>query len=158
MVQNVWEKIAENLGFVGNSNFIRGSTKQLSVDVLIQKQPSTGVLIKRHSENLQKIYRRHPCRSAISIKLLKSHFAMGILLYICCIFSGHLFLKTPLENFFCWYKSAIEYPWGSPIIIMLQDLTQDFGIKLLNLKRLVRCCFPGVRDFSHYFWQGKTPA
>ena len=27
MVQNVWEKIAENLGFVENSNFFRRSTE-----------------------------------------------------------------------------------------------------------------------------------
>ena len=27
MVQNVWEKITENLGYVENSNFIRGSTE-----------------------------------------------------------------------------------------------------------------------------------
>ena len=27
MVQNIWEKIAENLGFVENNNFIRGSTE-----------------------------------------------------------------------------------------------------------------------------------
>ena len=38
----------------------------------------------------------NPCRSAISIKLLstllKSHFCMDFLLYVCCIFSEHLFL------------------------------------------------------------------
>ena len=28
--------------------------------------------------------------------LLKSHFSMGVLLQICCIFSEHLFLGTPL--------------------------------------------------------------
>ena len=32
---------------------------------------------------------------------LKSHFSMGVLLLICGIFSGNLFLKTPLEGFFC---------------------------------------------------------
>ena len=35
-----------------------------------QKQPSRGALRKRCSENIQQIYRKHPCRSAISIKLL----------------------------------------------------------------------------------------
>ena len=34
------------------------------------KQPLRGVLQKRCSENMQQIYRRHPCRSVISIKLL----------------------------------------------------------------------------------------
>ena len=27
--------------------------------------------------------------------LLKSHFGMSVLLYVCCIFSEHLFLRTP---------------------------------------------------------------
>ena len=65
----------------------------------IQKQPSTGILKKRCSEN-----RQQNCRSVISIKLLyncatllksrfcmgatllKSHFGMGVLLQIYCIF------------------------------------------------------------------------
>ena len=33
--------------------------------------------------------------------LLKSHFGIGILLYICCIFSKHLLLKTSLEDCVC---------------------------------------------------------
>ena len=33
---------------------------------------------------------------------LKSHFAMGVLLYICRIFSEHLFLKTPLGDCLSW--------------------------------------------------------
>ena len=32
--------------------------------------------------------------------LLKSHFSMGVLLQICCIFSEHLFLRTPLDGYF----------------------------------------------------------
>ena len=44
----------------------------------------------------------YPCRTAISIKLhavlLKPHFGMSVLLSICCIFSEHLFLKTPLDG------------------------------------------------------------
>ena len=47
-----------------------------------------------------------PRRSEVSIKLLyialiallKSYFDMGVLLYICCIFSEHIFLRTPLEG------------------------------------------------------------
>ena len=34
-----------------------------------QKQPSRGVLTEMCSENMQQIFRRHPCRSVISIKL-----------------------------------------------------------------------------------------
>ena len=36
----------------------------------LQEQPLRCVLRKRCSENMQQIYRRQPCRSAISIKLL----------------------------------------------------------------------------------------
>ena len=35
------------------------------------------------------------------MSLLKSHFGMSVLLSICCIFSEHLFLRTPLEGCFC---------------------------------------------------------
>ena len=41
----------------------------------------------------------HPCRNVITIKLL---FGMGVLLEICCIFSEHLFLRTPLDG--CRWK------------------------------------------------------
>ena len=44
----------------------------LSAKKKIQKQPSRGVLRKRCSENMQRIYRRHPCRSAISINLIRN--------------------------------------------------------------------------------------
>ena len=42
----------------------------------------------------------------------KSHFDMGVLLYICCIFSGHLFLRTPLEGCSCYF-SHIRIPLWS---------------------------------------------
>ena len=50
----------------------------------------------------------HPCRSVILLKsvsatLLKSHFGMGVLLYICYIFSEHFFIRTPLEGHFCYF-------------------------------------------------------
>ena len=35
--------------------------------LLIQKQPSGGVLSKRYSEDMLQMYREHPCRSMISI-------------------------------------------------------------------------------------------
>ena len=60
-----------------------------------QKQPSSGVLRKRCSENMQQIYRRTP--------IPKLHFAMGVLLHI---FRKH-FLKNPfrwvLLEFFKFY-------------------------------------------------------
>ena len=44
----------------------------------LKKQPPRGVPKKRCSENMQQIY-RHPCGSAISIKLQN----MGVLLSLC---------------------------------------------------------------------------
>ena len=45
----------------------------------------------------------HPCRSVISIKL--SHFGMGVFLWICCIFSKNLLLRTPLDSCFGLFKA-----------------------------------------------------
>ena len=54
---------------------------------------------------MQQHYRRTPIPKLISTtffcKLLKSHFGMGVLLKICCIFSEHISLRAPLEGYFC---------------------------------------------------------
>ena len=46
---------------------------------------------------------------------MKSHFGMGILLYIFCTFSQHLFIGTPMEGCFCNVHlrcvSKIERSW-----------------------------------------------
>ena len=56
----------------------------------------------------------HPCRSVISIKLLttllKSHFGMCVLLWICCMFSEHLFLGTPVGGCFWIYRVDSDKP------------------------------------------------
>ena len=65
-----------------------------------QKQPSKSVLRKRCSENMQHIYKRTP--------MLKSHFVMGVLAYVCYISLGHFFLRTPLECCFCSTISLIK--------------------------------------------------
>ena len=58
-----------------------GYSKYLHKDAcIIKKQPPKGV----------------PCKA----NLLKPHFDMGVLLKICCIFSDHLFLGTPLGGWF----------------------------------------------------------
>ena len=44
--------------------------------------------------------------------ILKSHFCMSLPLQICCIFSEHLFLRTPLEG--CLWKVAIGRLHWSP--------------------------------------------
>ena len=67
--------------------------KNVYIKNAFQKQPYRGVLKKRCTGE-------HPCRIMISIKLqskatlLKSHFGMGVLLWICGIFSGTPFLKN----------------------------------------------------------------
>ena len=74
-------------------------------DGIQQKQPSRGVLRKRCSENMQQIYRRTPMSKCEFNKL---HFGMGALLYIkfaACIFSEHIFLRTPLDGCF-WYRQC----------------------------------------------------
>ena len=65
----------------------------------MQKQLSRGVLRKRCSENIHHIYRRTlmPKFDFNKATLLKSLFGMGVLLYNCCIYSEHLFLRTSGE-------------------------------------------------------------
>ena len=43
------------------------------------------------------------------VTLLKAHFGMGVLRYICCIFSEHLFLRTPLEGCFCCPECCLTH-------------------------------------------------
>ena len=60
-----------------------------------------------------KIFRKftgeHSCRSVLSIKLLCNFieiaFRMNFLLYICCIFAEHLFLRIPLGGCFWIYEN-----------------------------------------------------
>ena len=61
--------------------------------------PSGRVLRKRCVENMQEIYRRTPMPKCDFNK--KSHFGMGVLLQICCIFSEQLILRPPLEGSLC---------------------------------------------------------
>ena len=64
----------------------------------IQKQPSRGVLRKRNSENMQQIYREHPCRSVISIKL-QSNFNEITLRHGCSLVNLlHIFRVPFLKN------------------------------------------------------------
>ena len=66
--------------------------------LLAQKQPSRGALMKRCSENMQKIYRKRPCQKAISIKLL-SNFIQITLRYGCSpVKLLHIFRKHFPKN------------------------------------------------------------
>ena len=40
---------------------------------------------------------------------LQSQFDMGILVWICCIFSEHLFLRIPLDGCFCLSEHIVSY-------------------------------------------------
>ena len=78
-------------------------------------------LVGHHVEILDRYYRQesrtfdfihlfrssHPevflSKSILRATLLKSHFGTGFLLYICCIFSEHLFLRTSLDSCFCLF-------------------------------------------------------
>ena len=63
---------------------------------------------KKCSENMQQIYKKTPMPKCCRATLLKSHFGMGVLLQICCIFSKHLFLGTPLGGCFWSYYCYIK--------------------------------------------------
>ena len=70
-----------------------------------EKQPSRGVLKK-----CSKFTGKHPCRSVLSIKLqskfIESHFGVGVLLYICCIFLEHLFPKNTSGGLLEWINCS----------------------------------------------------
>ena len=65
-------------------------------------------LVKSVLKKCSKVTGEHPCQSVISIKLLFSFIEIALWDWyssvICCIFSEHLFLKTPLGScFWCSY-------------------------------------------------------
>ena len=72
---------------------------------LVQKQPPRGVPRKRCSENMQHIYRRIPMSKCefnkIALQLYWYHTSAWVSPAKCCIFSEHLFLRTPLSGRFC---------------------------------------------------------
>ena len=48
---------------------------------------------------------------------MKLHLSMGVLLWICCMFSGHLFLGTPLSGCSCIFQQSADlnfknFPFG----------------------------------------------
>ena len=59
----------------------------------------------------------------IAATLLKFHFGMGVLLYIYCIFSENIFLRTPLD---AWY-------W--PVIQLHSLLTLNMYFKVLAFRQ-----------------------
>ena len=109
----------------------------------VQKQPPRGVLRKSYSENMQQIYRRTTMpKCGCFATLLKSHFCMVVLLYICCIFSEHLFLGTPLGG--CFWKLYHVY-WN---FIMIMILVLVYGSN--NLKNISSAKFQRGKSFLSF--------
>ena len=79
-----------NLIMFNESDYIPAtvSTRSIHPEVFLVK----GVL-----KTCSRFTGERPCQSAI----LKSHFDMGVLQYISCIFSEHLVIRTPLGGCFC---------------------------------------------------------
>ena len=64
-------------------------------------------------------------KQSFKATLFKSQFGMGVLLLICCIFSEHLFLRTPLDGYF-WIQNLGEKALlFEGIIEELQKLTPE---------------------------------
>ena len=59
------------------------------------------------------IYQEIMCKfeSTCKTTLMKSHFRMGALMYICCIFLEHVFLRTPLDGCFCNEDEQNQNSW-----------------------------------------------
>ena len=71
--------------------------------------------------------------------LLKSHFGIGILLQICCIFSEHLFLRTPLDGCFCAYPANKEASSRRPQDMPWRLLQHIFSVIILRLPKTKNC-------------------
>ena len=117
-----------------------------------QKQPSRGVPRKRFPENMHQIYRRTPM---LKSDLLKSHFDMRVLLYICYIFLEQLFSRTPLDGCFriklsklwkidakilgtqIWRHITAGLQWNLNAIQLLIKIKPDFadGADFYRLKK-----------------------
>ena len=129
------------------------TTFQMQIESLLnslyQKQPSRGVHRKMCSENMHVanfVCWRTPMPKC---NLLDSHFDMGVLLEICCIFSEHLFLMTHLDGCFCCIPTLPN---------------KSFALCESNLKLIHNCCLFAkyvlfvfcllqFKTFIHYFHQ-----
>ena len=66
--------------------------------------PSTGVLIKKCSENMQQIYRTPmPKRdfNKVALQLYWNRTLAWVFSYKFAVFSEHLFIRTPVKDCFC---------------------------------------------------------
>ena len=130
-----------------------------------QRRPSRGVLRKRCSETKQQIYRRNPCRSVLSIKLLRNFIEIAVrhgcspvnLLHIFRIpfpmnTSGWLLLHFCLISLLCPINNnnfrnrlCKQFPELSVNIFFTDNLSQFSS----SFNTLIR--FYNFRAFSNFF-------
>ena len=99
----------------------------MSLKILLNYQQSW------HKEKVDNTSSSYP-----EVFFLKSHFGMGVILQICCIFSEHVFLKTPLLG--CFYNT-MKNTWKS-----LNDKMAEI-LELVSLESLRKTC-----PYSELFW------
>ena len=89
----------------------------------------------------------------VSSNLLKLHFGMGVLLQICCIFSQHLFLGTPLKSCFCKVLSSTYLQMFKLLAIMKISLIKVLKrrgrriepyLKVVVISRQLLISFPAL--------------
>ena len=97
------------------------------------------LLVKGVLKICSKFIREHPCWSVVSITMISIsviwRFSMGVLLYICGIFSEYLLLRTPLDD--CFWKSLITK--AQKIVLLAYPITQN-----QNLKKSYFCPFQHI--------------
>ena len=59
--------------------FQENDLEKLNEKYNITRKQFSEAAVQRCSENMQQIYRRHPCRSAISIKLFRNFMEIALL-------------------------------------------------------------------------------
>ena len=90
----------------------------MKISYKCQKQTSRGVLRKWCSENMRQIYRRTLMPKCDSNKVAKQLYGNRTSTWvfsckICCTFSEHLYLRTPLDGCF-WtnFQRVSWFAWG----------------------------------------------
>ena len=117
----------------------------------LQKQPSRRLLKKRCSKNMQQIYSRPPMPKCDLTS--KSHFDMGVLLWICCIFSEHLFHRTPMGGcFFVRHNLHLCLSFRSVFAC-----TTKYNEAFVIHKRKKESWYPHVTIINHVTIYEKTP-
>ena len=88
MLLEVWKK--------GRELVFRNMAGMLNKN--LQKQSPIGVRQYSCAASMHQIYRKMPMRKCWCATFLKSHFRMGVILYICCIFTEYFSWRTPMAD------------------------------------------------------------